>query len=232
MHIPSRSVVLSLLLLTLATLSSARPLPSAPSSNPKVSLDPVAAALASKIAGIDKQIGELPVLPGVPSGLKLETATTTQVKIVAPATAVGNPKNKAKTRNHPVPQPWLEDEADDTRAAVPRRAVTFGAPLPSQTPGPSFDRRAVGSNPKHTSAFPTTSKQPIKVASTPVVGNPKHATTTSSEKIFSTPSKTTLKMVPVTFTLSDGTTKVVTRVGGPGHPGEPGGVSATGKNQP
>lgn len=114
MHISSHTVVLLVLLVTLATLSSARPLPSAPSSNPKVSLDPVAAALASKIAAIDKQIGKLPVLPGVPSALKLETAATTLVKVVAPATAtaVGNPKNKAKTRELAARQPLLAHEAD------------------------------------------------------------------------------------------------------------------------
>ncbi|GEM08586.1 hypothetical protein Rt10032_c06g2603 [Rhodotorula toruloides] len=99
MLIPLRSVVLSVLLL--ANFSSARPLPSLPSSNPKVFREPVAAALASKIAAINKQIGELPVLPGVPNGLKQATTTMAamQVKVGAPtATAYLDERSRSALR--------------------------------------------------------------------------------------------------------------------------------------
>ncbi|GAA5894315.1 hypothetical protein JCM6882_007628 [Rhodosporidiobolus microsporus] len=163
----------------LSSLSLAAPIPSptpaaAAFFNPKESrdLDPVAAALASKLAAIGKELGRIPVLPttvAAEAGAEVTPAPTAGDEEEDDDEEDAETTTTTTTRRRP---------GNPKMVVNPKKTRTSASPIirrsPSPVPAPQF-----ANNPKHTpSPAPTLPSFPPSSPSSPAleggVDNPKH----------------------------------------------------------
>ncbi|GAA5833055.1 hypothetical protein JCM11251_006497 [Rhodosporidiobolus azoricus] len=114
-------------------------------------LDPVAAALASKLAAIQKQLDKIPVLPTPTPGAgdadeEEEGTTTTSKGRAKNPKFVKNPKNTRLARRSPSPS-----SSPDAHFANPKHSTP--SPSPTYPTFPADDPGAV-ENPKHVYTYP------------------------------------------------------------------------------
>ena len=189
-------------------------LPTASASSSTAVVDPVAAALSSKLAQISSAIGKLPVL-SLPSALM--PLKTRRTKVVAPFLVVMNVKG-APARRRSSLAISLEARTDPLLLlSLLRPNLAALKPAPSRR---AVEERAVNpKRPRPTSQTRTTrifgsTTVPVKVpvtSSTPP-GNPKHAFVPSP----------VVKIVSYTYTAAGGgATTVVEAQGSRTHPGRP-----------